>query len=161
MLLSMAEWHSIVYMYNNFFTYSFVDGHLGCFHVQAIGNSDAMNTGVHTPFWITIFSRHMPRQVSTRIAGPYGSFIPNFLRISMPFSIVAVCNEHWGTFVFWITVYSGHMPMCPFNSTSLTVFNTSYKGIHAGFVLLCLAYFSWHNVFQVDPCCLMTGFPSF
>lgn len=117
----MAEWHSIVFMYNNFFTHSFVDWHLGCLHVQAIGNSDAMNTGVHVPFWITIFSGHMPREVSPGIAGPYCSFIPNFLRISMPFSIAAVCNEHWGAFFCWSTVYSGHVPMCPFTSTSLTV----------------------------------------
>ena len=157
----MAEWHSIVYMYNNFFTHSFVDGHLSCFHILADGTSDAMNTGVHKPFWIAIFSGHMPREVSLGIAGPYGSFIPSFLRISILFSIVAVRNEHWGTFVSWITIYSGHMLMCPFTHMSLTVYNTSYKGIHAGFVPLCLAYFSWHNVFQVDPCCLMTGFPSF
>ena len=142
-------------MYNNFFTHSFVDGHLGCFHVLALGNSAARNTGVHMPFWITIFSGHMPREVSPGIAGPYGNFIANFLTVSILFSIGAVCNEHWGTFVFWITIYSGHMPMCPFTSMSLTVFNTSYKGIHALFVLLCLAYFSSHNVFQVDPCCLI------
>ena len=39
-------------------------------------------------------------------------------------------------------------------SMSLTVFHTSYKGIHV-LVRLFLAYFSWHNVFQVRPCCLI------
>ena len=40
-------------------------------------------------------------------------------------------------------------------SMSLTVFDTSYKGIHVVLVRLFLAYFSWHNVFQVSSCCLI------
>ena len=64
-------------MYHNFFIYSVVDGHLGCFHVLAIVNSAAMNTGVHVSFSILVSSGHMPR---SRIAGLYGGFIPSFLR---------------------------------------------------------------------------------
>ena len=37
-------------MYHNFFIYSSVDGHLGCFHVLAIGNSATMNNGIHVSF---------------------------------------------------------------------------------------------------------------
>ena len=33
----------IVYMYHNFFIHSFIDGHLGCFHVLAIVYSAAWN----------------------------------------------------------------------------------------------------------------------
>ena len=46
----MAEQHSIVYMYYIFFIHSSVDGHLGCFHVPAIVNSDAINIGIHVSF---------------------------------------------------------------------------------------------------------------
>ena len=48
-------------MYHIFFIHSSVDGHLGCFHVLAIVNSAAMNTGIHISFQIMFFSRYMPR----------------------------------------------------------------------------------------------------
>ena len=62
-------------MCHNFFIYSSVDGHLGCFHVLAIVNSAAMNNGVHVSFSVLVFSGYMPR---SGIAGSYGGFIPSF-----------------------------------------------------------------------------------
>ena len=37
--LFMAEKYSFVYMYHIFFIHSYIDGHLGCFHVLAIVDS--------------------------------------------------------------------------------------------------------------------------
>ena len=57
-------------LYHIFFIGSSVNGHLGCFHVLAIVNSAAVNTGVHLSFQIIVFSRYMPR---SGIAGSYGN----------------------------------------------------------------------------------------
>ena len=60
-----------------FFIRSSLIGHLGYFHVRAIVNRAAVNTGVHVSFWIMVFSGCMP---SSGIAGSNGSFIFSFLR---------------------------------------------------------------------------------
>ena len=54
-----------------------MDGHLGCFHVLAIVNSAAMNSGIHVSFSILVSSGYMPR---SGIAGSYGSSVFSFLR---------------------------------------------------------------------------------
>ena len=67
----------MVYMYHSFLIHSSADGHLGCFHVLAIINSAAMNTGVHLSLSDLVSSVCMPR---SGIAGSYGSSISSFLR---------------------------------------------------------------------------------
>ena len=60
MLLQMALFHSGLSntpLYVCTTSFSFVDGHLGCFHVLALVNSAAVSTGVHVIF----SSRYMPR----------------------------------------------------------------------------------------------------
>ena len=66
-----------IYIYHIFFIHSSVDGHLGCFHVLAIVNSAAVNTGMHVSFAIRVLYGYMPR---SGIAGSYGSSVFSFLR---------------------------------------------------------------------------------
>ena len=62
----------MVYMYHSFLIHSSADGRLGCFHVLAIINGAAMNTGVHVSLSALASSVCMPR---SGIAGSYGSSI--------------------------------------------------------------------------------------
>ena len=65
-------------MYHSFFIHSSADGHLGCVHVLAFVDSDAVDTGVRVSLSVPVFSGYMP---SGGIVVSDGSFIPLFLRI--------------------------------------------------------------------------------
>ena len=73
----MAEYYSMVYMYQSFLIYSSADGHLGCFHILAMTNSAAMNIGVHVSLSDLVSLVCMPR---SGIAGSYESSMSSFLR---------------------------------------------------------------------------------
>ena len=64
-------------MHHNFLIHSSVNEPLGCFHLLAVVNSDAVNAGVQVPFSIAVSSGYVS---NSGIVGSYGSFIPGFLR---------------------------------------------------------------------------------
>ena len=59
------------------FIHSSVDGHLDCFHILAVINNAAINTGVHVSFLITVFGfgGYIPRN---GISGLFWSSIFSF-----------------------------------------------------------------------------------
>ena len=52
------------------FIHSAGDGHLGCFHILAVMNSDTMNIWVHVSFWITVVSGYIESPLDCKETQP-------------------------------------------------------------------------------------------
>ena len=66
-----------MYICHIFLIQSFVNGHLGCFHVMAIVSRATKNTRVRVSFSRKLLSGYMPKSGT---AGSYGSSTYRFLR---------------------------------------------------------------------------------
>ena len=87
MLLQMASFHSLlwltsmpllgIYTHTVFSYPSSADGRLGGFRASGAVSRAAVNPGGHSSFWITVFSRDMPRN---GIAGSEGSSYFQFFK---------------------------------------------------------------------------------
>ena len=63
---SSTHYFVLFYGWEVFLIHSYVDRHLGCFHILDIVNGGVMNIGVHVCFSMKVLSRYMPRSGITR-----------------------------------------------------------------------------------------------
>ena len=92
-----------MYIYH-IFIHSFLDGHLGCFHVLVIFSSAALNIGVHVSFQVRIFVL-FEYMFSSGIVGSDGDsplvFIRNIQTVSIVAAPIYIPTNNTGGFSFF------------------------------------------------------------
>ena len=110
-------------MHHIFPVCSSVDGHLGCFHILAIVNGAAMNTGVHVSFQTMFFSRYVPR------GGIVGSYDGN-----KPWKILKEMGIQDHLTCLWRNLYAGQEATVRTGHGTTDWFQTG-KGVRLGCIL--------------------------
>jgi hypothetical protein len=93
-----CKWHNFIFLQKSsipsyichiFFTYSFVDGYLSCFHIFTIVYDAVMNTGEYMALWCNDFIsfRYLPR---CGTVGLYGSGVLIFWGSTLTFIVFAI-----------------------------------------------------------------------
>ena len=104
-----------IHWYVPHFIHSSVDGHLGCFHLLAIVNKDALNTGLQISLWVPGFSAfgciQKVKFLDHMIIPPliFWATIIMFSIVAVPFYIPTSSIQgfqffHILTFIFWVSL---------------------------------------------------------
>ena len=101
-----AEWYSTVCIYHVLLIHLSVYGYLGCFHILAIINNDALNMGIHISLWDLAFHslEYIPR---SEIALSYGNYIFSFFFFFFKWKCLFLWKH-----CFWqcCTIWHSHQP---------------------------------------------------